>query len=67
MGLLLFCFFLSLKLGNETKGKHQKQICQIVLDHFEKQYTTELGDTWTHIRSVLEDGGERGEVLLSIS
>ncbi|NXX42871.1 NSUN3 protein, partial [Tricholaema leucomelas] len=46
-------FFLSLKLGNKTKGKHQKQICRIVLDHFEKQYTTELGDTWTHIRDVL--------------
>ncbi|XP_064023342.1 tRNA (cytosine(34)-C(5))-methyltransferase, mitochondrial [Pogoniulus pusillus] len=41
------------KLGNKAKGKHQKQICQIVLDHFEKQYTAELGDTWTHIRDVL--------------
>ncbi|XP_054021878.1 tRNA (cytosine(34)-C(5))-methyltransferase, mitochondrial [Dryobates pubescens] len=41
------------ELGNKTEGKHQKQICQIVLDHFEKQYTTELGDTWTRIRDVL--------------
>ncbi|XP_068011383.1 tRNA (cytosine(34)-C(5))-methyltransferase, mitochondrial [Melanerpes formicivorus] len=43
----------ALELGNKTEGKHQKQICQIVLDHFEKQYTAELGDTWTRIRDVL--------------
>ncbi|NXY15898.1 NSUN3 protein, partial [Atrichornis clamosus] len=46
-------FFLSLKLENKTKGKLQKQICQVVLDHFEKQYTAELGDTWSSVRDVL--------------
>ncbi|NXS87311.1 NSUN3 protein, partial [Erpornis zantholeuca] len=46
-------FFLSLKLGNKTKGKLQKQICQVVLDHFEKQYTAELGDAWSSVRDVL--------------
>lgn len=45
-------FFLSLKLENKTKGKLQKQICQVVLDHFEKQYTAELGDAWSSVRSV---------------
>ncbi|KFP75756.1 Putative methyltransferase NSUN3, partial [Apaloderma vittatum] len=43
----------SLKLENKTKGKLQKQICKVVLDHFEKEYTTELGDTWTSVRDVL--------------
>ncbi|NXX63011.1 NSUN3 protein, partial [Scopus umbretta] len=46
-------FLLSLKLENKTKGKLQKQICQVVLKHFEKQYATELGDTWTSVRDVL--------------
>uniref|UniRef100_A0A8B9Z1S0 NOP2/Sun RNA methyltransferase 3 n=1 Tax=Buteo japonicus TaxID=224669 RepID=A0A8B9Z1S0_9AVES len=46
-------FLLFLKLENKTKGKPQKQICQVVLDHFEKQYTTELGHTWTSVRDVL--------------
>ncbi|NWQ97093.1 NSUN3 protein, partial [Burhinus bistriatus] len=46
-------FLLSLKLENKTKGKLQKQICQVVLDHFEKQYTMELGDTWTSVRDIL--------------
>ncbi|KAM6141008.1 tRNA (cytosine(34)-C(5))-methyltransferase, mitochondrial [Pterocles gutturalis] len=41
------------QLENKTKGRLQKQICQVVLDHFEKQYTTELGDTWTSVRDVL--------------
>lgn len=50
--------FLSLKVENKTKGKLQKQICQVVLDHFEKQYTAELGDKWTSVRSVLL--GKRG-------
>ncbi|NXP79375.1 NSUN3 protein, partial [Ramphastos sulfuratus] len=47
--------FLSQELGNKTKGKHQKQVCQIVLDHFEQQYTRELGDAWTHIRDALTE------------
>ncbi|KAM6285605.1 tRNA (cytosine(34)-C(5))-methyltransferase, mitochondrial isoform 6-T7 [Spheniscus humboldti] len=42
-----------LELENKTKRKLQKQICQVVLDHFEKQYTRELGDTWTNVRDVL--------------
>ncbi|OXB65225.1 hypothetical protein ASZ78_014890 [Callipepla squamata] len=37
-------------MENKTKGKLQKQICQVVLDHFEKQYTTELGDAWSSVR-----------------
>ncbi|NXE91862.1 NSUN3 protein, partial [Menura novaehollandiae] len=45
--------FLSLKQENQTKGKLQKQICQVVLDHFEKQYTRELGHTWSSVRDVL--------------
>ncbi|XP_010183584.1 PREDICTED: putative methyltransferase NSUN3, partial [Mesitornis unicolor] len=43
----------SLKLENKTKVKLQKQICQVILDHFEKQYMTELGDAWTSVRDVL--------------
>lgn len=41
------------QLENKTKGKLQKQICQVVLDHFEKQYSTELGDAWSSVREVL--------------
>ncbi|XP_062430122.1 tRNA (cytosine(34)-C(5))-methyltransferase, mitochondrial [Rhea pennata] len=41
------------QLENKTKGKLQKQICQVVLDHFEKQYSKELGDAWTRVRDVL--------------
>ncbi|NXS64088.1 NSUN3 protein, partial [Brachypteracias leptosomus] len=44
---------LSLKLENKTEGKLQKQICQVVLEYFDKQYTVELGDTWTSVRDVL--------------
>ncbi|OPJ69428.1 putative methyltransferase NSUN3 isoform B [Patagioenas fasciata monilis] len=40
-------------LENKTKEKLQKKICQVVLDHFEKQYMVELGDTWTSVRDVL--------------
>ncbi|XP_008944930.1 PREDICTED: putative methyltransferase NSUN3, partial [Merops nubicus] len=43
----------SLQLENKTRGRLQKQICQVVLDHFDKQYTKELGDTWTSVRDVL--------------
>ncbi|NXK82666.1 NSUN3 protein, partial [Amazona guildingii] len=47
-------FFLpSLKVESKAKGKPQKQICQVVLDHFEKQYAAELGDAWASIRDVL--------------
>ncbi|NXO30124.1 NSUN3 protein, partial [Cisticola juncidis] len=46
-------FFLCLKVEKRTKGKLQKQICQVVLDHFEKQYRAELGDAWSSVRAVL--------------
>ncbi|XP_050569222.1 tRNA (cytosine(34)-C(5))-methyltransferase, mitochondrial isoform X2 [Cygnus atratus] len=41
------------QVENKIKGKLEKQICQVVLDHFEKQYTVELGDKWTSVRDVL--------------
>ncbi|XP_019384217.1 PREDICTED: putative methyltransferase NSUN3 isoform X2 [Crocodylus porosus] len=41
------------QLENKSKGKPQKQICQVVLDHFEEQYTKELGDAWIRIRDVV--------------
>ncbi|KAM6293367.1 tRNA (cytosine(34)-C(5))-methyltransferase, mitochondrial [Porphyrio hochstetteri] len=41
------------QLESKTKGKLQKRICQVVLDHFEKQYAVELGDAWTSVRDVL--------------
>ncbi|XP_067402511.1 tRNA (cytosine(34)-C(5))-methyltransferase, mitochondrial [Emydura macquarii macquarii] len=37
----------------ESEGKLQKQICQVVLDHFEKQYMKELGEAWSTVREVL--------------
>ncbi|KAM9171841.1 tRNA (cytosine(34)-C(5))-methyltransferase, mitochondrial isoform 1-T1 [Pangshura tecta] len=37
----------------KSEGKPQKQICQVVLDHFEKQYTKELGEAWSTVREVL--------------
>uniref|UniRef100_A0A8D0GLI3 NOP2/Sun RNA methyltransferase 3 n=1 Tax=Sphenodon punctatus TaxID=8508 RepID=A0A8D0GLI3_SPHPU len=37
----------------KSEGKLQKQICKVVLDHFEKQYIKELGDVWTTVREVL--------------
>ncbi|KAM4681849.1 tRNA (cytosine(34)-C(5))-methyltransferase, mitochondrial [Amazona ochrocephala] len=41
------------QVESKAKGKPQKQICQVVLDHFEKQYAAELGDAWASIRDVL--------------
>ncbi|NWY67714.1 NSUN3 protein, partial [Erithacus rubecula] len=41
------------KLEKKRRGKQQKQICQVVLQHFEKQYTAELGDAWSTVRDVL--------------
>ncbi|NXG09396.1 NSUN3 protein, partial [Sakesphorus luctuosus] len=46
-------FFLSPKLEHKPKGKLQKQICGVVLDHFEKQYRAELGSAWSSVRDVL--------------
>ncbi|NXK86146.1 NSUN3 protein, partial [Formicarius rufipectus] len=40
-------------LENKAKGKVQKQICRVVLDHFEEQYTAELGKAWSSVRDVL--------------
>ncbi|TFK07796.1 LIM domain-binding protein 1 [Platysternon megacephalum] len=34
----------------KSEGKPQKQICQVVLDHFEKQYMKELGEAWSTVR-----------------
>lgn len=53
-------FLLSLKLEKKAKGKLQKQICPVVLDHFEKQYTAELGDAWSSVRSVVWGHGRKG-------
>ncbi|KAG8136675.1 hypothetical protein E2320_005240 [Naja naja] len=36
-----------------SERKLQKQICQIVLNHFEKQYSEELGGAWNSVRNVL--------------
>ncbi|XP_061198546.1 tRNA (cytosine(34)-C(5))-methyltransferase, mitochondrial [Neopsephotus bourkii] len=41
------------QVESKTNGKPQKQICQVVLDHFDEQYTAELGDAWASIRDVL--------------
>ncbi|NWR86023.1 NSUN3 protein, partial [Furnarius figulus] len=45
--------FLSPKLESKPKGKLQKQVCGVVLEHFEKQYTAELGNAWSRVREVL--------------
>ncbi|XP_042298838.1 tRNA (cytosine(34)-C(5))-methyltransferase, mitochondrial-like [Sceloporus undulatus] len=37
----------------KSETKLQKQICQVVLDHFEKQYSKELGESWNSVREVL--------------
>ncbi|XP_061485700.1 LOW QUALITY PROTEIN: tRNA (cytosine(34)-C(5))-methyltransferase, mitochondrial [Rhineura floridana] len=34
------------QLETKSESKLQKQICQVVLDHFEKQYSKELGEAW---------------------
>ncbi|XP_028937729.1 tRNA (cytosine(34)-C(5))-methyltransferase, mitochondrial isoform X1 [Ornithorhynchus anatinus] len=42
-----------IKLKIKTEGKLAKQICKVVLDHFDKQYTRELGDAWITVRDIL--------------
>lgn len=37
----------------KSEGKLAKQICKVVLDHFEKQYSKELEDSWNTVRDVL--------------
>uniref|UniRef100_A0A8C6W7Z8 NOL1/NOP2/Sun domain family member 3 n=1 Tax=Nannospalax galili TaxID=1026970 RepID=A0A8C6W7Z8_NANGA len=40
-------------LKAKSEGKLAKQICRVVLDHFDKQYSKELGDSWNTVRNVL--------------
>lgn len=44
--------FLSSQLKAKPERKLAKQICKVVLDHFEKQYSKELGDAWNTVRLV---------------
>ncbi|KAM9670868.1 tRNA (cytosine(34)-C(5))-methyltransferase, mitochondrial isoform 2-T2 [Dama dama] len=37
-------------LKAKPERKLAKQICKVVLDHFEKQYSKELGDAWNTVR-----------------
>ncbi|XP_074048401.1 tRNA (cytosine(34)-C(5))-methyltransferase, mitochondrial isoform X2 [Macrotis lagotis] len=41
------------RLKPKTESKLTKQICKVVLDHFEKQYIKELGDSWITVRDIL--------------
>ncbi|XP_021570042.1 tRNA (cytosine(34)-C(5))-methyltransferase, mitochondrial, partial [Carlito syrichta] len=41
------------RLKAKSEGKLAKQICKVVLDHFEKQYSKELGDAWSTVREML--------------
>ncbi|XP_069886530.1 tRNA (cytosine(34)-C(5))-methyltransferase, mitochondrial isoform X2 [Dipodomys merriami] len=41
------------RLRSKSEGKLAKQICKVVLDHFEKQYSNELGDSWSTVRDIL--------------
>ncbi|KAE8621752.1 hypothetical protein XENTR_v10004960 [Xenopus tropicalis] len=34
-------------------GRFQKQVCQFVLDYFDRTYTKELGNAWSTVREVL--------------
>uniref|UniRef100_H3AAD9 NOP2/Sun RNA methyltransferase 3 n=1 Tax=Latimeria chalumnae TaxID=7897 RepID=H3AAD9_LATCH len=48
-------FVLHLKDGKKSDVKHrpQKQICSPVLEHFDKQYSQELGDSWNSVKETL--------------
>ncbi|XP_016020659.2 tRNA (cytosine(34)-C(5))-methyltransferase, mitochondrial isoform X3 [Rousettus aegyptiacus] len=37
------------RLKAKSERKLAKQICKVVLDHFEKQYSKELGDAWNTV------------------
>ncbi|KAJ7320393.1 hypothetical protein JRQ81_019904 [Phrynocephalus forsythii] len=41
------------QLETKAEAVHQKRICPIVLEHFEKQYSKELGEAWDSVRQVL--------------
>ncbi|CAH6792460.1 Nsun3 [Phodopus roborovskii] len=40
------------RLKANSEGKLAKQICRVVLDQFDKQYSKELGDSWNTVRLV---------------
>ncbi|XP_066477376.1 tRNA (cytosine(34)-C(5))-methyltransferase, mitochondrial [Tiliqua scincoides] len=41
------------QLETKPEAKLQKQICRVVFEHFEEQYSKELGDAWSPVREVL--------------
>ncbi|XP_036015621.1 tRNA (cytosine(34)-C(5))-methyltransferase, mitochondrial isoform X2 [Mus musculus] len=41
------------RLKAKSEGKLAKQLCRVVLDQFDKQYSKELGDSWSTVRDVL--------------
>ncbi|XP_004857984.1 tRNA (cytosine(34)-C(5))-methyltransferase, mitochondrial isoform X2 [Heterocephalus glaber] len=41
------------RLKAKSEGELAKQICRVVLDHFDKQYSKELGDPWNTVRDIL--------------
>ncbi|KAJ8415173.1 hypothetical protein AAFF_G00008710 [Aldrovandia affinis] len=41
--------------SNQVQSGPRRQVCQLMLDHFDKQYTEELGQLWTKARAVLLD------------
>ncbi|XP_032417298.1 tRNA (cytosine(34)-C(5))-methyltransferase, mitochondrial [Xiphophorus hellerii] len=45
----------SLKNKIRNTGKSRRQPCPAVLDHFDQQYSEELGDLWASARAVLLD------------
>ncbi|KAG9349370.1 hypothetical protein JZ751_027813 [Albula glossodonta] len=47
----------NLRIGQSKKVKSssRRQVCHLVLEHFDKQYKEELGQLWTKARAVLLD------------
>ncbi|NXG13205.1 NSUN3 protein, partial [Grallaria varia] len=45
--------FLFPKVDVQAPGRPRRRLCRVVLDHFEKQYTAELGAAWGGVRDVL--------------
>ncbi|KAM5281153.1 tRNA (cytosine(34)-C(5))-methyltransferase, mitochondrial [Ctenodactylus gundi] len=41
------------RLKAKSEGKLAKQICKVVLEHFDKQYSKELGELWNTVRVIL--------------
>ncbi|XP_051994117.1 tRNA (cytosine(34)-C(5))-methyltransferase, mitochondrial [Xyrauchen texanus] len=41
------------RLAAKYKSKHQRQVCKSVLQHFDAQYSEELGEQWQSARDVL--------------